>query len=181
MEVFIIFAKTLDGFIARTKNQSSFTWTSREDKLWYREQTKMAGAVIFGRTTYETFNKPIPHCLNLIYTRSQADELAKITMANLMKLKGKTTVMTTKLPPGEIKDKLNTAGFTGLSVSGGSEVYTTFIKAKIVDKLFITIEPIVFGQGINPFSESLELERFTLNKIHKLNQDSLCLEYQSKL
>lgn len=175
---FIIAAQTLDGFIAAERDQSSFEWTSREDKKWYSQQTKAAGCVIFGRTTFETFNRPIPGCLNLVYTRSQPEEFATADMAELtaQRQAKETILLRTQLSPEKITQRLGEIGYKALSVSGGGSVYHQFLASGVVEKLLITIEPVVFGQGVKLFSEAIPT-KLSLEKIHDLSHQTKCLEY----
>lgn len=169
-EVVLIAATSIDGFIGPVQHQRSFDWTSKADKKLHVSVTKQLGAVIFGRTTYQTFNKPLPGRLNLVYTTSQPDSFAQISIQDLVELQGETQLYTTQLSPSQIITKLKTAGYPGLSVSGGSTVYTQFLQAGVVDTLLITTEPIVFGQGIPLFSEVLAHQNFNLQL---LDQDVL--------
>lgn len=176
---FIIAAITVDGFIAQEVGQSSFDWTSKEDKKWHVTKTKEAGCVIFGRTTFETFNKPLPGRLNLIYSGSKPEEFAQISIEELQaKREAKETQLYyTQLSPAEITEKLGQAGYSQLSVSGGATVYQQFLESGVAKRLFISIEPIVFGQGRKLFSGAIE-QRLKLVQIHHLSDQTKCLEYE---
>lgn len=175
---FIIAATTADGFIARAKDESSFTWTSREDKQWFRDKTKQAQCAIFGRTTFETFNRPLPNRLNLVYSRSKPDEFAQKTDQELAEARqnNETQLYYTQLSPEEVIQKLGRAGYSQLAVSGGSSVYTQFMKAGVVKKLFLTAEPVLFGTGITLFSEEVPAQ-LRLVATHELSDQSMVFEY----
>lgn len=178
---FIIAAVTADGFIARTRIESSFDWTSQEDKQWFVNKTKEAGCVIFGRSTFETFNKPLPKRLNLIYSKSRPEEFAMQPSSELLAARAAkaTQLFFTQLSPEAILQKLAEIGYTQLSVSGGASVYTQFLQAGVVDKLFLSVEPRVFGSGVKLFDQSLNPElRLQLLSVHHLSSQTICLEYQ---
>lgn len=178
MKIFILTAMSLDGFIGKSNNQRSFDWTSREDKRWHVKKTKEAGAVIFGRKTFETFNKPLPGRLNLIYSKTKQEEFAKKTTEELKQLKGQTQLYYTKLSPKEIEKKLDSAGYAGLSISGGPSVYQVFFDSGVVDELFITIEPVLFGHGISMFKNMKSKTKLKFIKTHDLNENTIVLEYK---
>lgn len=175
---FVIAAMTADGFIARQASERSFDWTSQADKQWHVQKTKEAGCVIFGRTTFETFNKPLPHRLNLIYSRSQPEQLALQSNEDLSAAReAKTTqLFYTQLSPLEITQKLGKAGYKQLSVSGGASVYHHFLSSGVVSKLYLSYEPIVFGVGERLLSAKWE-QQLELVQLHQLSDQTVALEF----
>ena len=142
MNCFIIAAITADGFIAKDPTHAAFLWTSKEDKKHFIELTKQAGVVIFGRMTYETIGKPLKDRLNIVYTKTRTFE----------------GVETTFKEPRELLNDLETRGFKNVAICGGSHIYTLFMRAKVVTKIFLTLEPIIFGKGIRLFEEQLDVK-----------------------
>ena len=67
--------------------------------------------------------------------------------------------------------------FKEVAICGGSEIYTMFMKAKVVDRVFLTIEPLIFGKGITLFNEELQ---YHLNLISAAQAENgaLLLEYK---
>jgi len=49
----------------------------------------------------------------------------------------------------ELLKKLGKMGIMSLLVEGGSEVITSFLKQKLVDKVYICLAPIMIGEGLN--------------------------------
>lgn len=164
MKVFIIAAQTLDGFIAREKNQVSTDWSSAEDKKRFRDITKKAGVVVFGSTTFETFGKPLKDRLNIVYSRSKKFEGVEMTDDE----------------PETLISKLAERGFSEVAICGGSGIYTKFLKAGVVDTIYLTIEPIVFGTGISLFNESLDVP-LELVSLEKTENGTMFLEYKVKI
>ncbi len=139
IKTFIIAAITADGFIAQSKEQVSTSWSSPEDKKRFMEITKRAGVVVMGATTYETFNRPLKDRLNIIYSRSKKFEGTESTDDE----------------PKDLIEKLETRGFKEVAICGGSSIYTKFIKSGTVDTIYLTIEPVIFGEGIKLFNENI--------------------------
>lgn len=161
IKVFIIAAQTLDGFIARDKNQLSMEWNSPEDKKRFVALTKKVGVVVMGRTTYETFNKPLKDRLNIIYSRNQNFEGCE----------------TTSDEPAVLLKKLEERGYTEIAICGGSEIYSMFMNAGLVDTIYLTIEHVFFGEGIKLFNKSTD-KKLTLVNIEKTELGTLFLEYK---
>ena len=140
IKTFIIAALTSDGFIARESDHSPMQWTSKEDKQRFVELTKRAGVVVMGASTYKTFPKPLKDRLNIVYSRSQQFE----------------GVETTTDEPAVLLKKLEERGYKEVAICGGSEIYSLFMEAGVVDRLYLTIEPVIFGKGISLFKRSID-------------------------
>jgi len=165
MNVFIIAALSADGFIAKKKIQKSTDWTSDIDKAFFQDRTKKAGAVIMGYTTYQTIGKPLPNRLNLVYTKNPN----KITQSENLKA--------THNSPKQLLKNLKDQGRDEVAIIGGASIYTMFLNAGLVNKLYLTVEPILFGQGISLFDKSLDT-KLKLITVHHLSEQTIALEYE---
>ncbi len=167
IKAFIIAAQTLDGFIAKDKNQTSLAWSSPEDKKRFIELTKRAGVVVMGRTTFETFKKPLKDRVNIVYTRHP--DFAKIYEG----------IETTADEPAVLLKKLEERGFKEVAICGGSEIYSMFINSGLVDTVYLTIEPVFFGEGVKLFSKQLPHNiKLDLINFQKTETGTLFLEYK---
>lgn len=162
MKVFIIVAETADGFIARDDSQISTAWTSKEDKQRFVELTKRAGVVVMGKSTFKTLPHPLKDRLNIVYTKTETFEGAE----------------STSLEPGELVKNLEERGFKEVAICGGSQIYTMFLNAGIVDTIYLTIEPVVFGSGVSIFGESTPDIRLELVNESKTETGTMMLEYK---
>jgi len=161
MQTFIIAAVTADGYIAKDEKHSPFGWNSKEDRKRFIELTKKAGVVIMGSTTYATLPGMLKERVNIVYSHSKTFEGAE----------------TTQKEPRELVHELEGRGFKEAAICGGSHVYTMFMKAKVVDRIFLTVEPILFGTGIRLFNEDLLVHLILVNAGQGEN-GSLLLEYK---
>lgn len=162
IHVFIIAAQTLDGFIAKDSNHPAF-WTSKEDKHRFVELTKRAGVCVMGSSTFKTLPRPLKERHNVVYSRKE-------------KFEGEN-VETTSEEPALLIQRLEKQGFEEVAICGGSNIYTMFLKAGVVDTLFITIEPKLFGQGMNVFADDMNIE-LELKSHEKTEGGTLLLEYK---
>lgn len=160
MGTFLIAALSADGFIAKTRDHAA-TWTSKEDKEFFKKKTKEAGVIVMGKTTYETIGKPLKDRLNVIYApEGTSYEGVRVTQAD----------------PRELIEDLHKRGFEDIAVCGGSMIYTMFAKAGLLDKLYLTVEPVVFGSGLSLFTEPLSLN-LSFEREERLGEGSVLLEY----
>lgn len=167
MKVFIIAAISIDGFIARNDNEFP-NWTSPEDLQFFVAKTKEAGTLVMGANTYQTLldkGRKLPGRRNIIYT------------SNLTRFD--TNTETTALSPSQLIEQLSREGVETLAVCGGSTIYGLFLDSGVVSEMYITVEPVVFGEGIKLFNQKL-IKHFSLEQVTKLNADSLLLHYVAK-
>lgn len=163
MKVFIIVATTADGYIARDPGQVSTSWTSGADKKHFVEKTKSAGVIVMGLNTYMTIGRPLPGRLNIVYAPLGTPQIEGVEMTNK--------------DPLELVSDLEKRGFKELAVCGGAGIYTLFLKAGLVDTIYQTVEPIMFGSGIKFINESLNV-KLKLADLKKLSDDVILLEWQ---
>ncbi len=153
MNIFIIAALTTDGFIAKNAHHPA-SWTSKADKQRFVRLTKEAGVMIMGSKTFSTFPKPLKERLNVVYTRDP--EKARASQAEHY-----DNLEFTALPPTELIASLEQRGYTSIAICGGAEIYSTFMDSGLVNKLYLTYEPLLFGAGVtlfkNPMDVALEL------------------------
>lgn len=163
MKTFIIAALTADGFIAKDAMHSSIHWTSKADKNRFIELTKAAGVIVMGSSTFKTIGRGLPGRTTVVYSRKQNFD--------------GPGVETTQLEPRELIKGLEARGFGSAAICGGSHIYTMFMKAGVVDTLYLTIEPHLFGKGINLFNEDLLYHLKLKNVMQSESSGTLLLEY----
>lgn len=171
MELFIIVATSADGFIAKNKEHLSVTWTNKEDKKRFVELSKDAGVVIMGSNTFKTMPKPLKDRLNVVYSKSMTEK-------DLPPAEVDRPVLITSKTPAELVTELEAKGYTKAAICGGSEIYSLFLESGLVKKIYLTIEPILFGNGITIFKNQLpESLMMKLEKREVLPGGTLFLDY----
>ena len=170
MKAFIIAALSADGYIARDPSSPSTLWTSAEDKKRLVELTKRAGVVIMGQNTWKTLGgKALKGRLNIIYSPTPLPDMPADTDI--------THTETTTLPPAELIASLEKRGFTEAAICGGSMIYTMFMDSGIVDSLYLTVEPVIFSNGIRLFAGKQERKLSMIDCV-KTEGGTLLLEYK---
>lgn len=168
MEVSLIAATTIDGYIARHEGESSFDWTSQEDKRFYIEHLKSADAIVMGKTSFQTFKRHPRNTDWYIYT-SQPENFTNPNPKII-------TAQGTNAAPEDLIQQLKEKGKHHVAICGGKSIYTQFMAAGIITKIFLTIEPIVFGGGIKLFDKPTS-KKLQLAEVIKLSEKTVVLEY----
>lgn len=145
MKVTCLMAQTLDGKIAKSHDHFP-DWTESADKKFFREYTKQAGVMVFGRTTFETLPGVLPGRLSVVMSRSAGD----------WEERAENLVFTSK-NSRKILEKLAELGFTETVVAGGAMINSLFARENLIDTLLVTISPVIFGQGLGVFQDDVAL------------------------
>lgn len=166
MKTIVLAALTLDGKLAR--NPSHFVdWTSKEDKKLFYATTKRAGVVVLGDNTYKTFPTPLPGRLHIVLT---------YTLAGKENIPG--VVEYTSAPPGAILSDLQARGYEEVVIGGGAQTNALFLQHDLVDEVWLTIEPLIFGVGVDLFKGARWEGKAKLLHLEQLNDEgSVHLRY----
>jgi dihydrofolate reductase len=164
MSCFIIAALSADGFIAKDPTTPSTTWTSKEDKKRFVDISKRAGVCVMGLTTWQTFSgRPLKDRLNIVYSPAPIPGLP-------------AGVETTAKSPADLLAELAGRGFKEVAICGGSTIYTMFMKSGLVERLYLTVEPVIFGDGVRLFKDPLDF-KLKLEKSEKTEGGTMLLDY----
>lgn len=165
MKIWLIAAMSADGKIAERADQSSLDWTSAEDTQFFVEKTKEAGVVVMGRTTFATIGKGLKDRRVIVMTKSPeaATPIEGVEFTNES--------------PVDLAKRLVSEGVETLALGGGASVYGQFLDAGLVDEIFLTLEPFLFGNGV-PLGEKFARVNLELVDTRKLNARSILLHYR---
>ncbi len=157
---------SLNGNIAREESESSLNWTSEEDTAFFKERTKQAKNIIMGRKTFETINRGLPG--RIIYVMTRNPDFLNRDIPG---------VIFTSLSPEKLIEKLENDAEVECCIAGGKRIYELFIERRLVDELFLTIEPVLFRRGVS-FCDDLCLDiQLRLIKTELLNASTVLLNY----
>lgn len=162
MRVFIIAAITADGYIARDSGHKA-DWTSSDDKKLFVQLTKEAGVMVMGSSTFLTIGKALPGRRSIVYT----------TRPEQITTEG---IETTNESPRALIARLEAEGEKAVAVIGGSKTYDLFMRAGVVEEIYLTVEPKLFGTGLPLFASELDIN-LSLQEVRNLNQRTVLLHY----
>lgn len=156
-------AVTLDGKIAKNSNHFP-DWTSKEDKKMFARISREHGVIIMGDKTFDTFPAPLKDRLNVVFTMKE----------NLEPTEG------VKWVSGDVEKvlkELEDEGYTKAILGGGAFLNTTFLEKNLIDEIYITMEPRIFGEGLSMFNGDFN-KKLELKKVEKINDNSVVLNYK---
>ncbi len=165
MRVILLAVVSLDGKIARQAAHLS-DWSSPEDKRVFRAATRRAGVMILGHSTYKTLGRPLPGRLHIVLTRTPAAQTD---------IPGR--VEFTAAPPAAVLADLAGRGYTTAALVGGAQINALFLAADLVDELWLTVEPLIFGTGLPLFAGASFDRRAHLISLQPLNADTFLAKY----
>jgi dihydrofolate reductase len=162
-----IAAMTIDGKIARNANHFP-DWTSPEDKTFFQSMLTKYDVMVMGHNTYKTAEQPLSKRNCIIFTRSVQD----------IERRGANLLYYNAAGPTSIESILEQ--YRSVAVLGGARIYSYFLERDLIDDLYLTLEPIVFGSGIDLFHhESAATKRLHLAGVKQLNPEgTVLLHYQ---
>ncbi len=163
MKVILMMALTVDGKIGRD-SKDPVDWTGKADKKKFVQVTKEAGVVILGSTTYDSIGRPLPNRKNVVLTR------------NKERVSNAENLIFTSQSPEEILDDLENQGYSSVALIGGSTINTLFAQKNLIDEIYITIVPRLFGEGLSLFNNSLDLQ-LELLETETIEDGYLLLKY----
>jgi dihydrofolate reductase len=174
MQVSIVLVMSLDGRLTRGDDPNVHAWTSPEDWKNFLALRRQHDVLVMQRGTYETI-KPEPD-----------PKLLRIIMATHPELYKDKTVKNqlefVRPNPAAIAKDLAKRGYEHVLISGDTNITYDFLSAKLVDDIYVTIEPLMFGAGTPFMSGPRELNvHAQLKSVKQLNdKGTLLLHYAIK-
>lgn len=162
---FIAFvAATIDGRIS-LGNKRVPDWTSKEDWEFFQNSLKHFDAVIVGRNTYEAAASRLRKRNTFVFSR----KIKTLTRRGTVTFVNPTEISLSKL----------LSDYKRIAVLGGGSVYRFMLERGLLDEIFVTIEPFIFGRGKEMFVGGTRITRARLLSMRRLNQNgTLLLHYQ---
>ena len=166
MKVVISMEITVNGLIAKPNGDTSFV----SERAWrgFLKLMKSAGNNVMGRRTFEISlkEKRFPYdVLNVVMTRKK-----------IKNMWGPNVIFTSKSPKGVV-EMLKRKGFK-LALVGGGALDASFLKAGLVDEIYLDVEPRAFGNGINVFNGEDFEAKLELVGTRKLSRNEIQLHYR---
>lgn len=165
MNVFIIAALTADGFIAKDSHHLA-DWSSKEDKKLFIALTKQAGVMVMGSNQFGTINRSLPGRKTIVYSRKTNQPQIE-------------DVEYTSENPVDLVKRLESEGYSEVAICGGAQIYDLFLNAGVVDELYLTYEPILFGTGMNLLTSDIQ-QKLDLKELRQLNDQVFMARYTLK-
>ena len=153
-------AASIDGRISLS-GQHPPDWTSAEDWHFFEKSLSHVDAVVVGRHTYQA----VAERLRKRNTFVLSSRPKKICRRGTVTFVNPATVYLAPL----------FAPYKTVAVLGGGMVYRFMLENGLLDELFVTIEPLVFGRGKEMFVGGTRTTRLHLHTIRQLNKNGTVL------
>lgn len=168
MKVILNMAITINGFIAKDNDDTNFV----SDTEWnsFLAMANKTGNIIIGRKTYE-----------IMRDGGEFENLKNIRViiisnnSNLGAIVGNHSVAKN---PQDALAILEKEGFDNALVAGGATLNASFMIENLVDEIYLDVEPVVFGKGINLFGKNDFETKLKLLEVKKLSDNEIQLHYQ---
>ncbi len=170
MKTVLVFVSTLDGKVTKWGDPNVKTWSSQSDQEYFKKLWNITPIIIIGSNTYNVDPiKPSSSHLLVVMTRYPSKYKQYETLGQ---------IEFTKVSPARIVKRFEKEGQEQMLVVGGAHIATSFLKGNLIDELWLTIEPKIFGQGGNFVIEEkldINLQLISCEKVNK--QGTLITKY----
>ena len=171
MKIVLVFVSTLDGKVTKWGDPVVKRWSSQEDKDYFRKTMSDSKLIVMGSNTFNAEPmKPSEKHMIIVMTRHPSDYKEKHVPGQ---------IEFTDESPAQIVERFRNGVYEIMHVVGGPKVATSFLKAQLVDELWLTIEPKIFGKGDILVSHDLldiELKMIMYEKVNE--QGTLITKYE---
>jgi dihydrofolate reductase len=141
METILVFVATLDGKITKWGDPYARKWSSKEDQDYFRMIWKDSRLIVMGSSTYLAHRvKPSANHHFVVMTSDPA-KYKEFAMPGQLEFSDES--------PSQLTSRFEEQGYKQMLLVGGPHVATSFLKEQLVDELWLTIEPRIFGKGGN--------------------------------
>ena len=167
MKVIIYLASSANGMISNKKSVPD--WLSAEFEQGFLSICQRTKAVIMGKTTYDFLapeHLPLKEDGSLVVLTHHTDSTP-----------AQPNVVFTDKSPKDIIAMLQSKGHSEVVIIGGASTVSEFLKAGIVNELYLVIEPVLFDGGLPVLKEVKQDFKLSLASVKQLNANTVELHY----
>lgn len=160
---------SVDARITQGETVKTSFWRSVEDGEVLKQLIAPCDVLVMGRTTYEVVHPKTSDKRLIIVLTTNPETYADRTVPGQLEF--------VSSPPAQLVEWLASRNYQKVLLLGGSS-NIAFIKTGMVDDLYLTIEPSIFGQGKLLVDELPRAVSLMLRESKQLNrQGTLLLHY----
>lgn len=170
-KVVVYIACSIDGYIAKPNDDLSFLSIVEQEgeDYGYSAFIGTVDTVVLGRKTYDWVMKQVP-------VFPHADKETYVITRTARPPVGKTSFYT-----GDVKalvERLKRAPGKTIFVDGGAELIHCLLQDHLVDEFYISIIPILLGEGVRLFKEGFSEQMLALVDVKQFKKGLVQLHYQ---
>jgi len=168
----MVMVSSVNGKITRGEDPDIYSWTSKEDADFFFSLLNQHNLIVMGSITYEAARnkiKPDKERLRVILTRTP-EKYAKDAIRGKLEF--------TSESPKKLVKRFEKGGYNTMLLVGGGKTNALFLEASLVNEIYLTVEPKLFGMGKSLIAEGNFTKNLKLQSVKKLNeQGTLLLKY----
>ena len=170
MKTVLVFVSTLDGKVTKWSESNVSLWSSQEDQKYFKKIWNDSKLLIMGSNTFSADPiKPSSNQLLVIMTR-EPSKYKKYEVSGQLEFSDKS--------PDQLTLRFAKEGYEQMLVVGGAHIGTSFLKEQLIDELWLTIEPRIFGAGSNfAIEEKLDINLHLISCERVNEQGTLITKY----
>jgi dihydrofolate reductase len=171
MKKILIFVSSLDGKITKWGDPDIRKWSSKNDQDYFDSVWDSTRVILMGRKSYDSYPAiPSKKHIFIVLTREPEKFKDKEVPGQLE---------FTNADPISIVNRFANEGEELMLVLGGPHVATMFLNENLIDEIWLTIEPRIFGMGGSlVIDEKLDI-RLKLLSCRQVNESgTLMTRYQ---
>ena len=173
MENILYATITADGFIADVKGEENI-FSDDNWELFVKLAHKYQN-VIWGRKTYDMVCSWPPEYIK------DFDDLNIIVISHTNDMTRRRSNVTFVSTPKEAIDVLRNLNINTPFISGGSSIYSEFLKNNLVDKIILGLNSTFISNGIKIFNQDFETKYFKFVKAEKIKDNILYIEMKKTI
>ena len=176
MKVILINVSSLDGRFTKWNAKNIYEWSSKEDFQFFQKTKKANNLLVMGSGTFDDVKaveksglRPEKERLRIVLTKNPG---------KYKKFDVKGQLEFSKETPKELIQRLGKLGYKQMLLVAGGKVANSFFKENLINELWLTVEPKIFGSG-KSLAQGKDLDvNLKLLSSDKLNkQGTLLLKY----
>lgn len=173
MEVSAAIVMSLDGKLTRHDETNVRDWASPEDQQHFRGLIAQHDTIVTGSGTYKAYKDSLlleEDRLRVVLT-SKVPDYEHESVPGQLEFSAET--------PKQLVSRLAGQGHKKLLMAGGPRMFSEFLQLGLINNIYATVEPRLFGQG-KPIISNLPLDvKLKLLKQEQLNpHGTLLLTYE---
>ena len=171
MKVVLVFVTTLDGKVTKWGDPHVKFWSSQKDQDYFNTIWNETKLIVMGSSTFKA--EPIkPSKKHLLMVMTGHPSMYKdVEVSGQLEFTDKPAVQLVK--------RFEKEGHKLMLVVGGAHIATAFLKSQLIDELWLTIEPKIFGEGGNfVIEEKLDINLRLIQCEQVNKQGTLITKYE---
>lgn len=170
MTVIMATVVSLNGKVTKGTNPNIHDWSSKEDWYHFVALRDKSNVVIIDQHTFETVNPSAEAGKLRIVLTPHPRNYEYLTVADQLEF--------SNLKPKELINSLAKRQRKNVLVAGGAELCSHFLAAGLIDSLYVSIEPVMFGSGEPMLKQDSLSVSLHLKSVSRLNErGTLLLHY----